>query len=97
MHQVKSLFVFGSVLTTDFNSESDIDFVVDIDSNNPFDYSDHYFTLKSQLERLLEKPVDLLEAKAIKNPFLKTSWIPLLKPLSGKRAPTNLTGAHHRI
>lgn len=71
VHQVKSLFAFGSVLTDDFNAESDIDFVVDIDSNNPFDYSDHYFTLKFQLERLLEKPIDLLEEKAIKNPFLK--------------------------
>lgn len=70
-HQVKSLFAFGSVLTDDFNAKSDIDFVVDIDNNNPLDYSDHYFALKFQLERLLEKPVDLLEERAIKNPFLK--------------------------
>lgn len=68
---VKSLFVFGSVLTDQFNAESDIDFDVDIDSNNPLDYSDHYFTLKFQLERLFGKPVDLLEEKAIKNSFLK--------------------------
>lgn len=70
-HHVKSLFAFGSVLTNQFNGKSDIDFVVDIDSNNPLDYSDHYFALKFQLEQLLEKPIDLLEERAINNPFLR--------------------------
>jgi predicted nucleotidyltransferase len=31
-NKVKDLFVFGSVLTADFNENSDIDFIVDIDS-----------------------------------------------------------------
>lgn len=70
-HHVKSLFAFGSVLTDQFNTGSDIDFVVDIDNSNPLDYSDHYFALKFQLEQLLEKPIDLLEERAINNPFLK--------------------------
>lgn len=54
-HRVKSLFAFGSVLTKQFNADSDIDFVVDIDSNNPLDYSDHYFALKFQQEQLFKK------------------------------------------
>lgn len=29
LHKVKNLFVFGSVLTDDFNEESDIDFIVE--------------------------------------------------------------------
>jgi predicted nucleotidyltransferase len=35
---VKNLFVFGSVLTPQFNENSDIDFIVDIDSTDPIDY-----------------------------------------------------------
>jgi predicted nucleotidyltransferase len=70
-HQVRSLFAFGSVLTDKFNADSDIDLIVDIDSNDPLDYSDHYFALKYQLENILKKPIDLLEEKALKNPFVK--------------------------
>lgn len=69
-NKVKDLFVFGSVLTTNFNEQSDIDFIVDIDSSDPIDYADHYFALKFSLEDLLQRPIDLLENKAIKNPFL---------------------------
>lgn len=70
-HAVKSLFVFGSILTDRFNADSDVDFIVDIDSSNPLDYTDHYFALKSELEKIFKKPVDLLEEKALKNPFFK--------------------------
>lgn len=50
---------------------SDIDLVVDIDSNDPIAYSDDYFGLKFQLEQLLNRNVDLLEQRAIKNQYLK--------------------------
>ena len=71
LHKVKSLFAFGSVTTNKFNVNSDIDLVVDIDSNDPLDYSDNYFALKFQLENILHHQIDLLEERAIKNPFLK--------------------------
>lgn len=70
-HNVKSLFAFGSVLSEKFSPESDIDLVVDILSNDPLDYSDHYFELKFQLEKILHRQIDLLEDKTLKNPFLK--------------------------
>ena len=68
-HKVKSLYVFGSVLTDHFSEKSDIDLVVDIDTSDPFDYADRYFDLKFALQDLLKRPIDLLENKAIKNPF----------------------------
>jgi len=68
-NKVKSLYVFGSVLTDQFSDKSDIDLVVDIDSNDPFDYADSYFNLKFALQDLLSRPIDLLENKAIKNPY----------------------------
>jgi predicted nucleotidyltransferase len=42
---------------------------VDIDVNDPFDYADRYFDLKFALQDLLNRPVDLLENRAIKNPY----------------------------
>ena len=72
-NKVKSLYVFGSVLTDRFNEKSDIDLVVDIDSNDPFEYADNYFNLKFALQELLKRPIDLLENKAIKNPFIRNN------------------------
>jgi len=37
------------------------------------EYADNYFNLKFSLEDLFERNVDLLENKAIHNPFLKKS------------------------
>ena len=70
-NKVKSLYVFGSVLTDKFNDNSDVDMLVDIDSNDPFDYADNYFNLKFALQELFKRPVDLLENKAIRNPFIR--------------------------
>jgi predicted nucleotidyltransferase len=70
-NKVKSLYVFGSVLTDKFTEKSDIDLVVDIDSNDPFDYADNYFNLKFALQDLFSRPIDLLENKAIKNPYIR--------------------------
>ena len=71
LYNVKTLFTFGSVTTDKFHPDSDIDLIVDIDSTDPLDYSDNYFNLKFELERILKRQVDLLEQKAIKNPYLK--------------------------
>jgi hypothetical protein len=70
-NKVRTLFVFGSAATDNLRNDSDIDFVVDIADNDPFSYTEKYFILKSQLEKLFKRQIDLLEEKAIKNPFLK--------------------------
>jgi len=70
-HSVRSLFAFGSVTNDRFKAESDIDLVVDIDAPNPLEYTDHYFELRFRLEQILQRDIDLLEQKAIRNLFLK--------------------------
>jgi len=70
-NKVKSLYVFGSVLTNRFNNNSDIDLIVDIDSTNPLEYADCYFNLKFALQDLFNRPIDLLENKAIRNSYLR--------------------------
>ena len=72
-HKVKSLYAFGSVLTDKFNNESDVDLIVDFEQLDVLDYGDNYYALKFSLENILKRSVDLLEEKAIKNPyFIKT-------------------------
>ena len=68
---VKSLFVFGSVASNTGNADSDIDLLVDFNTTDPLTYADNYFGLKFRLHDLLKRKIDLLEARALKNPFLK--------------------------
>jgi predicted nucleotidyltransferase len=72
-HNVARLFVFGSVLTNRLKKNSDIDLIVDFRDINVYDYADNYFDLKFSLENLLNRKVDLLEDKAINNPYLRQS------------------------
>lgn len=70
-HKVKSLYAFGSVLSDNFNAESDIDLIVDFASMDVEDYADNYFDFKFSLQELFKRPIDLLEEKAIKNPYFR--------------------------
>jgi uncharacterized protein len=70
-HKVKQLYAFGSVLTNKFNNESDVDLVVDFDPIDISLYADNYFDFKFSLQKILNRPIDLLEEKAIKNPYFK--------------------------
>ena len=72
-YKVAKLYVFGSVNTDKFNSESDIDFLVTFDSIDLEKYADNYFDFKFSLEKIFKRKIDLLEEKAIKNPYLKQS------------------------
>lgn len=70
-HKVKSLSVFGSILTDRFNEKSDVDFLVNfetIDHDN-FDYVDNYFSFRDALESLFRRKVDLIEEKALRNKY----------------------------
>lgn len=71
---VRRLDLFGSAARGDFDpGKSDIDFLVEFDraaAQRPFDA---YFGLKEALEELFGRPVDLVEAGAVRNPYLKAS------------------------
>ena len=70
-HKVKQLYVFGSALTEKFNQESDIDLIVDFEPIDVSLYADNYYDFKFSLQDTLKRPVDLLEEKAIKNPYFR--------------------------
>ncbi|MHB1278668.1 MAG: nucleotidyltransferase family protein [Bacteroidia bacterium] len=73
-NRVKSLFAFGSVTRDDFSDNSDIDLVVDFNENDPFKYTDLYFHLKTRLEAILKRQVDLLEERAIRNRIFRQEF-----------------------
>ncbi|RTQ46000.1 nucleotidyltransferase [Hymenobacter gummosus] len=70
-HRVRRLLVFGSVLTDTFRPDSDIDLVAEFEPLPLEDYADNYFRFKFALEDLLGRPVDLLEAQSIRNPYFR--------------------------
>lgn len=70
-HKVKTLFLFGSACTSKFNRGSDIDFLISFDSVPLLDYADNYFDLQEALEKILNRRVDLVVEKSIKNPYLR--------------------------
>jgi predicted nucleotidyltransferase len=72
-HKVKTLYAFGSVLNKNFNPQSDVDLIVDFEQVDTRQYADNYYDLKFFLEYIFNRPVDLLEEKAIKNPYFRQS------------------------
>jgi predicted nucleotidyltransferase len=71
---VRRLDLFGSAARGDFDPErSDVDFLVEFDRSAPQHPFDAYFGLKEALEEVLGRPVDLVEASAVRNPYLKAS------------------------
>jgi Predicted nucleotidyltransferases len=72
-HKVKSLYAFGSVVSGKLNEKSDIDFVVDFEPVPVNQYADNYYALKFSLQDIFLKRIDLLEERAIKNPYFRKS------------------------
>jgi predicted nucleotidyltransferase len=68
-HHVKSLWAFGSVLTDRFRPESDVDLIVAFKKMRVEDYADNYFDFKFTLQDILNRPIDLLEQQALRNPY----------------------------
>lgn len=83
LHQIQSLlrsygveraYAFGSVIKGTQNEDSDVDFIISFpDDMDYVSYADNYFALAHSLEALLNKKVDLVTEKNLKNPYLLQS------------------------
>ncbi len=70
-HKVKELYLFGSVLTEKFNDSSDVDMLIQFSQVELLEYFDNYMDLKENLEKILNRRVDLIENQAIRNPIFR--------------------------
>jgi len=71
-YRVIRLFVFGSLLNGNFNSEtSDIDLIVELENLPPVEKGEILMKFWSELEELFSRKVDLLTEKSFKNSYLK--------------------------
>jgi predicted nucleotidyltransferase len=72
IYRVHRLELFGSAATGGYRpGESDLDFLVEFEPLPPGAYADAYFDLLDSLETLVGRPVDLVVASAIKNPYFR--------------------------
>ena len=73
-HHIARLEVFGSAVRGEFDSEtSDLDFLVEFQPLGQGGYADAYFSTLEDLQTLFGRPVDLVVARAIENPFFLES------------------------
>ena len=73
-YHVTQLALVGSVLTPDFREDSDLDFLISFEEEAHVDTFD-LAELADGLRQILGRPVDLIEKKAIRNPYRKQTLL----------------------
>ena len=67
-YHVSSIGLFGSIVRDDFNSNSDIDIIVDF--SNPIGIE--FIDLAEFIERKLKKSIDLVSKNGVKQKYFRT-------------------------
>ena len=67
--RVDKLWIFGSANTPAFNDKSDFDFLVSFEEMDVVDYAENYFLLVGNLEKVLNRDVDLVTVNSLSNPY----------------------------
>ena len=68
-YDVKTMHVFGSVCTDNFNENSDIDILISFKDISIERYTDNYFDIHDQLEKLFNRKIDLITENSLANPY----------------------------
>ena len=71
-HGVAELSLFGSAVTGDFDADSDVDFLVDFLPDRPDPFED-FCALRDDLRDIVDRGVDLVVKRAIRNPYFRES------------------------
>ena len=70
---IRRLELFGSATRADFGPQSDVDLLVEFEPSQSSGAADRYFGLLEDLTSLLGRPVELVVARAVRNPYLRES------------------------
>lgn len=66
-YKVKTLYVFGSILTSRFNDQSDIDLLVNFNKDEIEDPFINFFDMIYEFQDLLGRKIDLVDETSISN------------------------------
>ena len=71
-YRVKTLSVFGSILTDRFNDESDVDFSATFyPEEDPLVSGENFINLYMDLEELMGRKIDLVSEDSIRNKYFR--------------------------
>jgi predicted nucleotidyltransferase len=81
-HKIIRASLFGSVLTDHFNEKSDVDFLVTIENGlDPLEAGGHLWDAYYELKDLLNREVDVITERSLKNPYfiqqINTTKLPI--------------------
>jgi predicted nucleotidyltransferase len=89
--RIVKLSVFGSILRKDYKPDSDLDILVEFSHNADWGLLDHVL-MQQELEKLLNRNVDLVSEKAIRSSH---NWIRTEEILNSARLIFQEKGAVH--
>jgi predicted nucleotidyltransferase len=81
-HHIQSLYLFGSAAVGIFTEHSDVDFLYEMDYSGfdfdnpalyPFDPLTEFFELKTSLQQLLNRKIDLIPNQQFRNKYFSDS------------------------
>jgi hypothetical protein len=78
--RIQKLALFGSALDASWRADSDVDLLVDFQPDAGWDLMD-LILLREELEALFGRPVDLVERRALTNPYRRRSILSRLEVL----------------
>ncbi|MDB5089867.1 MAG: nucleotidyltransferase protein [Mucilaginibacter sp.] len=69
-HKIKSAFAFGSVMSDNFDGESDIDLLINFeDGLEPLERGEIWWVLHVSLRAVFNREIDLVIENSLKNPY----------------------------
>jgi predicted nucleotidyltransferase len=68
-YDIKTMYLFGSATSVHFNEKSDIDILISFKEISFEQYTDNYFNLHVDLEKLFGRKVDLITERSLSNPY----------------------------
>jgi predicted nucleotidyltransferase len=80
--KITELALFGSVLSDDFRTDSDVDVLVTFDPDANWSLFD-LVELQAELKALFGREVDLVEREGLRNPFRRRSILSSLEVVYG--------------
>jgi len=69
-HRIKKGYLFGSFANGNFQTDSDVDVLVEVDETiDPIELGEHLWNLQLEMEALFGRKVDLVTTRSLRNPF----------------------------